>query len=159
MGGWALNRAFDASGEEALSPAVDQRGFAAFLYEEVTWPHLTFQFGGRIDHARYEPTGEADERDFTTGSGSRRAAVQAGGADDRLTIAVSLARAARNPALEELFFFGAHPGNFAFEVGNPELEPEHAVGFDLPLRWRARAPLAKSPTSGTTFRTTCSGAR
>ena len=48
-----------------------------------------------------------------------------------------MARAARNPALEELFYFGAHPGNFAFEIGNPDLEPEHAFGFDLSLRWRS----------------------
>ena len=48
-----------------------------------------------------------------------------------------LARAARNPALEELFYFGPHPGNFAFEIGNPDLEPEHAFGFDLSLRWRS----------------------
>ena len=63
------DRAFDAVGEEALSPAVDQRGFAAFLYEEVTWPHVTFQFGARVDDATYEPNGEP-VRDFTTGSGS-----------------------------------------------------------------------------------------
>ena len=55
IGAWVLDRAFDAVGEEALSPAVDQRGFAAFLYEEVTWPHVTFQFGGRVDRTNYEP--------------------------------------------------------------------------------------------------------
>ncbi len=53
LGAWVLDRSFDASGAEALSPAVDQRGFAAFVYEELTWPHVTFQFGGRIDHARF----------------------------------------------------------------------------------------------------------
>jgi iron complex outermembrane receptor protein len=47
IGGWFLDRAFDAVGAEALSPAVDQRGFAAFGYEEVTWPHVTLQFGAR----------------------------------------------------------------------------------------------------------------
>ena len=53
---------------------------------------------------------------------------------------MSLARAGRNPAIEELFYFGPHPGNFAFEVGNPDLEPEHAIGFDASMRWRhARA--------------------
>jgi iron complex outermembrane receptor protein len=62
--------------------------------------------------------------------------VRPAGADDRLTIAFSAARAARSPALEELFYFGPHPGNFAFEVGNPDLRPEHALGFDLSLRWR-----------------------
>ena len=28
VGGWALDRSFEAIGAEALSPAVDQRGFA-----------------------------------------------------------------------------------------------------------------------------------
>jgi iron complex outermembrane receptor protein len=135
-GGWILDRAFDAVGEEALSPAVDQRGFAAFLYEELTWPHVTLQFGARVDRTDYEPAGE-ESRDFTTGSGSVGLLFRPAGADDRLTIAISGARAARSPALEELFYFGPHPGNFAFEVGNPDLEPEHALGFDLSIRWRS----------------------
>jgi iron complex outermembrane receptor protein len=136
LGGWFLNRAFDAIGAEALSPAVDQRGFATFLYEEVTWPHVTFQFGGRLDHTAYEPNGESN-RDFTSGSGSAGLLLRPAAADDRITIALSLARAARNPALEELFYFGPHPGNFAIEVGNPDLRPEHALGFDLSFRWRS----------------------
>jgi iron complex outermembrane recepter protein len=136
FGASVLDRAFDAVGAEALSPAVDQRGFAAFLYEELTWPHVTVQFGGRVDHTRYEPRDE-DDRDFTSGSASVGLLLRPAAADDRLTIALSAARAARNPALEELFYFGAHPGNFAFEVGNPDLEPEHALGFDVSLRWRS----------------------
>jgi iron complex outermembrane receptor protein len=135
LGAWYLDRAFDARGEEALSPAVDQRGAAAFVYEELTWPHVTVQFGGRVDHTRYAPQGE-NERSFTSGSGSLGVLLRPAGADDRLTVALSLARAARNPALEELFYFGTHAGNFAFEVGNPELRPEHALGFDASLRWR-----------------------
>ena len=135
IGGSFLDRAFDAAGEEALSPPVDQQTFAAFVYEEVTWPHVTLQFGGRLDRVGYEPLGEAT-RDFTTGSGSVGLLLRPAAADDRVTLAVSLARAARSPALEELFYLGPHPGNFAFEVGNPNLEPEHALGFDLSLRWR-----------------------
>ena len=96
---------------------------------------MTFQFGGRVDHTSYEPDGEPD-RSFTTGSGSLGLLVRPAAADDRLTIALSAARAARSPALEELFYFGPHPGNFAFEVGNPDLRPEHALGFDVSLRWR-----------------------
>jgi iron complex outermembrane receptor protein len=135
MGAWALDRAFDAQGEEALSPAVDQRGVAVFLYEEVTWPHVTFQFGGRVDNTRYEPAGEP-AREFTSGSGSVGLLLRPAAADDRLTVAASLARAARAPALEELFFFGLHHGNFAIELGNPDLESERALGIDLSLRWR-----------------------
>jgi iron complex outermembrane receptor protein len=135
IGASVLDRAFDATGAEALSPAIDQRGFAAFLYEEVGWPHVTLQFGGRIDRTSYEPAGEPG-RDFTSGSGSFGVLFRPAGTDERVTIALSLARAARNPALEELFYFGAHPGNFAFEIGNPDLRPEHAIGLDLALRWR-----------------------
>jgi iron complex outermembrane receptor protein len=135
LGASYLDRAFDARGDESLSPAVDQRGAAAFIYEELTWPHVTVQFGGRVEHARYAPNGEAGRR-FTTGSGSLGLLFRPAGADDRVTVALSLARAARVPALEELFYFGAHPGNFAFEAGNPELRPEHALGFDAALRWR-----------------------
>jgi iron complex outermembrane receptor protein len=135
VGASVLDRAFDAVGAEALSPAVDQSGLAAFVYEELTWPHVTVQFGGRVDRTNYEPRGEAS-RDFTSGSGSVGLLFRPAAANDSLTIAVSAARAARNPALEELFYFGPHPGNFAFEIGNPDLRPEHALGFDLSLRWR-----------------------
>jgi iron complex outermembrane receptor protein len=135
VGGWVLNRAFDAVGAEALSPAVDQKGFAAFAYEEVTWPHVTLQFGGRVDRTDYAPAGEA-ELDFTNGSVSGGLLFRPAAADDRLTVALSVAHAARAPALEELFFFGLHHGNFAFEVGNPTLKSERALGVDLSLRWR-----------------------
>lgn len=136
VGAWFLNRAFGATGEEALSPDIDQRAVAAFLYEEVVWPHFTFQFGGRVDHTNYEPDGE-DSRAFTSGSGSIGLLFTPAAGKERFTIAVSLARAARNPALEELFYLGPHPGNFAFEIGNPDLTPEHAIGFDLSARWRS----------------------
>ena len=136
VGGWVLGRAFDAQGEEALSPAVDQRGFAAFLYEELSWPHVTFQFGGRVDRTAFEPRGEPD-RNFTNVSGSVGLLLRPPAAHDNLTIALSAARAARNPALEELFFFGLHHGNFAIELGNPDLESERAFGFDASVRWRS----------------------
>lgn len=134
-GVWLLDRAFDARGEEALAPAVDQSGVAAFIYEELAWPHVTVQFGGRVDHNRFAPFGEPERR-FTTGSGSLGLLFRPAAAADRVTIAASLARAARNPALEELFFYGEHHGNFAIELGNPNLKSEHALGFDLSLRWR-----------------------
>jgi iron complex outermembrane recepter protein len=112
VGGWFLDRDFDARGAEALSPAVRQRGFAGFFYEELTWPHATFQFGGRVDHARFAPAGETGRR-FTNASASVGLLLQPAAARDALTIAVSLARTARHPALEEMFFFGNHHGNFA----------------------------------------------
>ena len=135
IGGWVLDRAFAAAGAEALSPPVDQGGFAAFVYEEVTWPHVTLQFGGRVDRTRFTPLGEG-RRDFTNLSGSLGLLLRPAAANDNLTIAASLARAGRNPALEELYFFGLHHGNFAVEVGNPSLASEQALGVDLSIRGR-----------------------
>jgi iron complex outermembrane receptor protein len=57
-------------------------------------------------------------------------------ANDDFVIAVNLARASRHPSLEELYYFGPHPGNLSFEIGNDELAAEHALGFDLALRAR-----------------------
>ncbi len=138
FGTWVLDRAFSAEGDEALSPPVDQQGLAAFLYEEVPLHHVTLQFGGRVDRTNYTPKGgDLPARDFTEFSGSVGVLVNPPFADHRTTFAVSLARAARAPALEELYFYGPHPGNFAFEIGNPNLEAEHALGFDASFRWRS----------------------
>jgi iron complex outermembrane recepter protein len=97
---------------------------------------VTLQFGGRVDHTRYTPLDE-DSQNFTTGSASAGLLLRPAAANDQVTIALSLARAARSPALEEMFFVGVHPGNFAIEIGNPDLQPEHALGFDVSLRWRS----------------------
>ena len=129
----AGTRTFDAIGEEALSPRVDQNSASAFTYQEATWPHVTLQFGGRVEHQHFAPAGGLTPRTFTNLSGSLGALFRP---SDATTIAVSFARAVRNPALEELYFFGPHPGNFAFEVGSDELDAERALGLDVAFRWR-----------------------
>jgi iron complex outermembrane recepter protein len=137
IGATVLTRDFSAAGEEALSAPVDQKGFSAYLYEEVAAsPHAQFQFGGRVEYAKFNPA-EDEARDFTNFSGSVGLLLLP---NDSTTVAFSLARASRNPALEELYFHGPHPGNNAFENGDPNLDSEHALGFDASVRWRgARA--------------------
>lgn len=135
FGGSFMNRNFNSIGEEALAPAIDQNNAAAFLYEEIVWPHVTVQGGGRIDHTRFTPVG-LPARDFTEFSGAVGVLLRPAAADDKFVLALNLARAARNPALEELYFFGNHPGNFAFEIGNPDLPSEHGLGLDVSLRGR-----------------------
>jgi iron complex outermembrane receptor protein len=135
FGGWVMGRAYDSIGEEALAPPVDQNAFAGFVYEEITaTPHVTFQFGGRIDHSSYDAQEAAPSRDFTDFSGSLGLLFHP---TDATTVAFSFARASRNPALEELYNNGPHVGNFAFEIGDPDLDSEHALGFDVSFRWRA----------------------
>jgi iron complex outermembrane receptor protein len=57
-------------------------------------------------------------------------------ANDNFVLALNVASASRYPALEELYYFGPHPGNLAFEVGNEDLDAEHAIGFDASVRAR-----------------------
>jgi len=137
IGATVLTRAFEASGEETLSPPVDQKTFAGYVYEELAaTPHVQFQFGGRVDHTKYTPQEDAPERTFNEVSGSVGLLLLP---NDTTTIAFSLARASRNPALEELYNNGPHGGNFAFEIGDADLQSEHALGFDASVRWRGAA--------------------
>ncbi len=48
----------------------------------------------------------------------------------------NLTHSHRAPALEELYNFGPHVGNLAFEVGNPDLDAETTLGIDLSFRHR-----------------------
>jgi iron complex outermembrane receptor protein len=139
------NRGFEAIGEEALSPPVDQQTYGVFTYQEAVWPHVTLQFGGRADWASFSPEGGLPARDYTNLSASVGALFRP---TDQTTVAVSVARAVRNPALEELYFFGPHIGNFQFEIGNPDLEAEKGLGVDVSFRWR----LARASGEVTWFR-------
>jgi iron complex outermembrane receptor protein len=134
IGGSVLTREFEASGEEVLSPVVDQKGYAAYLYEEVSASSkVQVQFGGRVDRAKFTPAEDEPNADFTNFSGSLGLVVTP---VESTSLAFSVARASRNPALEELYFHGPHGGNNAFENGNPDLDSEHALGLDASLRWR-----------------------
>ena len=51
-------------------------------------------------------------------------------------LVANLTRSHRAPALEELYSFGPHAGTRSFDVGDPELESETTLGFDLSFRHR-----------------------
>ncbi|MCB1018552.1 MAG: TonB-dependent receptor, partial [Acidobacteria bacterium] len=143
FGVWGISRDYSAAGEEALSPPVDQNGFALFALEEVDLERVKFQFGGRVETQRYEPAyaerssehehaGEEEEEDHdedeedhdheavpdavkrTFTGGSAAAGVHAdlwqGGA-----FVANYAHSYRAPSLEELYNYGPHIGNLAFE--------------------------------------------
>ena len=71
IGGAVLTRSFSTAGEEVLSPAVAQKGYAAYVYEEVAAsPHAQLQFGARMEHAKFQPAEDEPAADFTNLSGS-----------------------------------------------------------------------------------------
>ena len=177
FGVWGIDRDYSAVGEEALSPPVDQRGFALFALEEFTFERVKFQFGARLENQRYTPAyserahahEEHDEHDeheegeemheeheeehhdeheeehheeeipdavnraFTgfSASAGLHADLWRGGA-----FVANLTRSYRAPALDELYNYGPHAGNLAFEIGNPALGAESGNGADFSLRHR-----------------------
>ena len=160
FGIWGLERDFEAAGEEALAPPIDQSAFALFGLEELEFERFKLQFGARVETQKYIPAftereaeehhgeeaeeeeeeeGEhheeeipdAVERTFTGASfaAGLHADLWSGGA-----FVANFARSYRAPALEELYNYGPHAGNLAFEVGDPNLEAEQGNGIDLSLR-------------------------
>ena len=157
VGGWVLDRAFDAQGEEALSPAVDQRGFAAFLYEEVTWPHVTFQFGGRVDHTRLRAGAARPRARLHQRVGIGRAAVPARGGHDRVTIAAEPGAGGTQPGARGAVLL--RPAPWQLRLRGRQSGSRVRTGARLrrvAALARSRGRPARSPTSATTSATTFS---
>jgi iron complex outermembrane recepter protein len=150
IGTWGTTRDYQATGEESLSPPVSQDSLAFYALEELAYERIKFQFGGRAEHTRYSPQGSTSrpvlsagtgetvyetvhlpERSFTGYSGS--AGLRAGLWTDGAFVA-SATSSFRAPALDELYNYGPHVGNLAFEIGNSNLGGERSNGFELSLR-------------------------
>jgi iron complex outermembrane receptor protein len=153
-----MNRQYDVAGEEALSPPVDQNGLAFFALEEIDFDRVKFQFGGRVETQRYLPTfaergheheeegeeHEGEEEEHERGEVADAVDRRFTGASAAAGIHVGLwqggafvanyAHSYRAPSLEELYNFGPHVGNLAFEIGDPSLEAERGNGVDVSLR-------------------------
>ncbi len=154
FGAWTQFRDFEAVGVEALAPRTDQTSFAAFAYEEIDFRRARLQFGGRVEQNDYRTAGrivpdapaddhghahglevpDARDRQFLGASASVGLHTDVGAGS---AFVANLTHSHRAPALEELYNFGPHVGNLAFEVGNPNLDGETTLGLDVSLRHRA----------------------
>ncbi|HEY2976219.1 MAG TPA: TonB-dependent receptor [Pyrinomonadaceae bacterium] len=136
FGFWGLHRDFEASGEEALAPPTKQNAFAVFGLETLDFERVGLQFGGRVETNRYrpEPTeerGVLPDRNFTGFSGAAGIRIRTG---ENGSFVANYSLSYRAPALEELYNLGPHPGNLAFEIGDPNLQRELGNGLDFGLR-------------------------
>jgi iron complex outermembrane recepter protein len=139
-GAWgvsALLRQYVATGEDQLAAPADSRAFGVFGYQETGLVGAaTLQLGVRADRhriaSRDDPQfGPGVERAFTALSGSVGVAVPLGSG---VTAGVSAARSYRAPTVEELFSGAPHAGTASYEVGDPTLSPEVALGAEAVLR-------------------------
>ena len=136
FGFWGQHRDFEATGEEALAPPTIQNALAVFALETIDFEHASLQLGGRLENNRYKPSatperGELPSRSFTGFSGAvgLRVPIWEGGA-----FVANFTHSYRAPSLEELYNDGPHPGNLAFEIGDPTLTRELGNGLDFGLR-------------------------
>jgi iron complex outermembrane receptor protein len=83
-----------------------------------------------MEEEEIEPP-QARPRSFTGFSGSIGFRRDLG---SQSALVANFTGSSRAPALEELYNFGPHVGNLAFEIGNPDLEKETTIGLDLGVR-------------------------
>jgi iron complex outermembrane receptor protein len=136
-------------GEEKFLPESRQNQTGIFTMQSLVRGPLRLEGGFRVEFSKVDAEADADlgtpamNRDFTTFSASGGAAYEfAKGWRAGLT----LSRSARAPAIDELFANGPHAGTQAFEVGDPNLDPEKSVGIEASLR-HSGGPLALTATA------------
>ncbi len=134
LGVYGLRRSYRVRGEEQITPSTTQDAFAVFALEEIALQRARLQFGGRLETNRYNPGG-LPGRSFTGFSGS--AGVNLPAWRDGAIVA-SFSHSYRAPAIEELYNFGPHHGNLAFEIGDPTLKRERSDGVEVSARHSAR---------------------
>ena len=120
-------RDFSAIGDEAFTPPNVTKQFGVFTvreYEQGMW-HV--QVAGRFEHTDVESESIGLSRDFNTFSVSGGVGVEP---HENLFLGVNLLRTERAPSAEELFSDGPHLATDAFEIGDPNLDTEVALGVD-----------------------------
>ena len=138
-------RQYEATGEEALTPAAHSIGLGAFVYQDVPLVALDdrdarvprLQAGARFDsyaidsRAGDEKFGAPRSLRFNNVSGSVGVNVPLA---EGVSAAVSFARAFGAPTVEELFSKAFHAAVGTYDVGNPALRMETNQGADAILR-------------------------
>ena len=144
-----FNRKVFIVGEEKFLPDSKQRQAGLFTMQSLVKGPLRLEGGFRVEFSKLNAEQDADlgtpelSRDFTTLSAS------AGGAYEfspGWRAGLSLSRSARAPSIDELFANGPHAGTQAFEVGDPDLDPEKSVGVEASIR-RSGGPLGVTATA------------
>lgn len=152
-----LRKRYEATGDEALTPAANSSARGVFLYQELPLGSVErpeartprLQVGGRYDFLAIDPqTGDpkfstARSRDFSSVSGSVGLNIPL---SQPLTFSLSVARAFRAPSVEELFSNAFHHAAGSYDIGTPSLDAETNQGVDAVLR--AESPQLNAQVSG-----------
>lgn len=121
------------SGEGEL-PLTQTDALALFAVGERRWTRWQLDLGARVEQARhqvrdsYSDATRANDRRFNLFSVSSALAWVP---EPTTQWTLTLTESQRAPAPEELYFVGAHPATFAFEISNPALRKEQSTHVEL----------------------------
>lgn len=129
VGAQFSSRDLEARGDEAFVPPSSTRTLALFAYEEFTAAEaLRVLVGLRVERQR----AEASSLPLTRSDDALSASLGANwDASDVLSVSSSLSRSVKLPNAEELFSNGPHAATLAYEIGDPDLNEEVAMGADV----------------------------
>ena len=122
-----FQRDFKAIGEEAFLPPNESSQLGLFTVQEFDIGSGGVELAGRFEQSNLKETVANIDRDFGTVS------LAAGGFIEpmpRVKVGANLSRTERAPSAEELFSNGPHIATQAFELGDPGLKKEKAVGLE-----------------------------
>lgn len=133
VGAQYYHRDFFAEGAEAYVPPNITDQFALFTLQEFGSGPFQVEAAGRFETSDVESQPLGIERDFDTLSGALGLIYEG---DEAFRAGVNLSRAERAPSAEELFSNGPHIATQAFEIGDPDLKSERALGVEGFIRGR-----------------------
>ena len=107
-----------------------------YIFESKDLVSWDFQFGLRYEYSVHEPDSEIPDaeigyirrRSFDNLSFAVSGVTEL---TDNLFAGFSLSRSTRTPSLEELYSSGPHLAAYSYEIGNPELENERGMVYEL----------------------------
>lgn len=121
------HRDFSAIGDEAFTPPNVTDQFGLFTVREYELEKWHVQVAGRYEHTDVEAATVGLQRDFDTFSISSGIGFEP---NENVFLGVNGFRTERAPAPEELFSDGPHLATNAFEIGDPDLGVETALGVE-----------------------------
>jgi iron complex outermembrane receptor protein len=146
VGGQYMFRDFSAVGAEAFVPPNTTQSFALFTLQEIDFDPFEVEFGARYERSDLKAETLGLARGFDTWSAALGFAYSP---IDGVRLGLNGSRAARAPSAEELFANGPHIATQQFEIGNPGLALETALG----LEGYARASIGGADFGFSVYRT------
>jgi len=124
---------FQVTGDEGFLPNTYSARQSLFVIEEVDLDPVTLEVGGRFDYATVKSGGgglfgDPVDRDFPGGAASVGVVYDV--VEDQI-LSFDVSWSMRPPNYEELFADGIHVASGFYEIGDPDLDSENALGLNL----------------------------